>query len=195
MKRAHPFIENLRFSMRHPVVKAGIVASVVSVAIVVAIGFSYWWPAQRDTERLVEAIQAKRKAVVAAMHAGDVARAYERTRREAAVVEEKLSAVIGQAELVKSLSRLAKKKGVKILAEAYEEGRERGGYVPLYVDLALEGRYSSLRHFLNGIQTLPVWTMVQEAKLARLQKGAGWVKARLRLVTYRKVAAADAVAS
>ncbi len=195
MKRLHAVVEHLLYAARHPLVKAGILACGVSGVIFLVVGVGYWWPVQRDYRNLVESIQTQRKAVVDTLHAANVAQSYRRALEGIAVLEKKLDYVSGQAELVRNLGRLAKKRGVKILSESYEEGKARSGYVPLYLNLTLKGGYRGLRKFLLDVPTLPSWSVVQEVRFERSRGGSRLIKGYIRLITYRKTKAQKPAAS
>jgi hypothetical protein len=75
---------------------------------------------------------------------------------------------------------------VKILSEAYEEGKAKDDYMPFVHELTLQGGYAELRRFLVALQDLPTFTVVQDAVMSRAGNAAV-IKAQLRMHTYRKV--------
>lgn len=170
----------LGYSLRHPLVKAGNVASLVAAAALAAAA-AYWWPAQRADAALTERLAAERRALVEARQAGDAARNHARNLRDVPLLEAKLAAAVDQTRIVDGLARLARAHRVRILDQGYAARRDNKGLV---VELAVEGAYGSVRNFVHGLNTLPVWIEVQEAQLDR-SGGTGGVKSRLRLVSFR----------
>jgi Tfp pilus assembly protein PilO len=176
-------------AQRHPLVRAGRLAVLVSLALVLLVGALFWWPAQRAHNQAAAEADVKRKTLMTVMHAKEIARAHALATKQIEVLERKLNADKVQASLVEQLSALAGKHGIKIVSEVFEQGREQKGYLPLHLELNVQGSYSGLRGFLIGLQSLPTWTYVQEGAITADQN-RGVLKARLRLVTYRRVAPA-----
>ena len=187
MNYVRPFLENWRYAARHPAVKAAL-TSLAFLVIMAGVAFGYWWPAHREQRDLIAQIETQRRATVDALQAVEVARAYQAAKSTAGTLEQKLNAAGGQADLVKSIERIAAQRGVRIVSQAYEEAKAKGQYSPLYLDIGLQANYSSLREFLADLHTLPVWIEVQEMNLERSREHAGLIKAGLRLLTYRQAA-------
>lgn len=170
----------LGYSLRHPLVKAGGVACLAATtALAVAAG--YWWPAQRADAELAERLAVERRALVEARQAGELARNHARNLRDVPLLEAKLAAAVDQTQLVDGLGRLARAHRVRIVNQSYAARRDKGGLV---VELAVEGAYGSVRNFVHGLATLPVWIELHEVQLDRGGDG-GAVKGRLRLVSFR----------
>lgn len=187
MNRLRPLLENWRYAARHPAVKTAL-ASLSLLLIVAGVAFGYWWPADREYRSLMAQLDTQRRAAVEALQAADMARAYHTARSAADVMEQKLNAPGGQADLVKSIERIAAKRRVRIVSQAYEEAKAKGEYLPLYLDIGMQANYSSLREFLADLHTLPVWVEIQEMNLERSREHYGSIKASVRLLTYRKTA-------
>lgn len=185
MNRLRPLLENWRYATRHPVVKTAL-ASLMLLLIMVGIASAYWWPADREHRSLMARIDTLRRAAVEAMQAADVARAYRAVQSAVEVQEQKLNTPGGQADLVKSIERIAVKRRVRIVSQAYEEAKVKGDFAALYLDIGLQADYPSLREFLADLHTLPVWIEVQEMNLERSREHSGLIKASLRLLTYRR---------
>ena len=181
-----PLLASLRYSARHPYVRAGMIAGAAALALMALAYAGSWWSAGREHARLIEGIESKRRAAVDSAHAGEVARAFQRARRDIDAIERKLEAAVEQAVLVEKLGRLARSKNVKVVSESYEEGKALGaGYVPLIMDITLQGSYPDMREFLLDLPALPALIEVQDARIERARESAGVLKARLRLVAYR----------
>ncbi len=185
MNRIQSLFQDLRYAGRHPWIKAGLASfALLLMGVVVSIG--YGWPAYRERQALIGQIDTQRRAAVDALHTADVMRVYHAAKVAAGALEQKLNAASGQADMVKSLERIATKHHVRIVSQAYEEGKIKNEYSPLYLDISLQANYASLREFLADIHTLPVWVEVQEMNLERSREHPGLIKASLRLLTYRK---------
>lgn len=185
MNCLRPFLENWRYATRHSAIKAALV-SLALLLIVTGVTFGYWWPADRERRTLMAQIDMQRRAAVEALQASDMERAYRSARSTVEVLEQKLNASGGQADLVKSIERIAAKRRVRIVSQAYEDAKAKSDFVALYLDIGLQADYPSLREFLADLHTLPVWVEVQEMNLERSREHIGLIKAGLRLLTYRK---------
>ena len=184
----------LRYTFRHRRVRLALVATTVSAVAMAAVVLLLWWPARHAHQTLVDAIDTQRRVVVDALHARDLAHSYGEATKIVPTLESKLTRAASQAELVTQVEKLARRHGVRIISEAYEEGKNKGAHVPLYLDLALQGPYHSLRQFLRDIPTLPMWSEAQELRLERSREHRG-LRAQVRIVTYRRATVAAAGAS
>lgn len=188
---ARRWAADLRYSARHPAARSGLCA-VAAAAVLALAAAGAWWPAQREQAALEESIAAKRRSVVQARQADELARAYAQARGAVAVLEKKLQHGATQAQLVENFARLARRHGVRILAETYDEGRGTAGAQPaLSAELTVQGSYPALREFLRELSGLPTWSEVHEVRLETVQ-GSGTQKGRIRIVTYRRAAPAEA---
>lgn len=186
MSRFQSWFADLRYAARHPWAKAALVCLLISLVFNGAV-LAYWWPAHREHQTLTTRVDSQRRAIVDARRATDIARAYEAARSNVSLLEQKLNVSGGQADLVTSLGRLATKRHVRIASQAYEEGKVKNEYLPLYLNIGLQADYSSLREFLADLFTLPVWVEIQEMNLEQTREHPGLIKASLRLLTYRKI--------
>lgn len=174
--------------MRHPFVRLGVGVAAAAAVATLTVYLAFWLPAEHAHQALIADIDVKRKGIVTALHAHDVVRAYNQAQKILPSLERKLENAGGQSDLVNHLEKLARKRGVKILSESYEEGKSKGPYAPLHLDIALQGGYPALRAFLRDIPALPAWGEIQELRLERSREGAGQIRAQMRLVTYRRTA-------
>ena len=187
MNRLRSGYANGRYAVHHPVIRAAL-ASQLLLLIVTAVALAYWWPAYREHQSLVTRIETQRRRAIDSLHTMDVARAYRAASANADALTRKLHASGGQADLVKSLEQLAARCHVRIVSQAYEEGKGKSEFLPLYLDTGLQADYPALRAFLARLSTLSVWVEVQEMTLERAREQPGVIKAHLRLLTYRKAA-------
>src|SRR5262245_9454431 len=177
----------LRYSARHPWARAGLWAAGASALLMFGAA-ALWWPAQRERLALEGEIAAKRRALVQARQSDDLARAYVQAHAAVAVLDKKLEHGATQAQLVENFARLARKHGVRIAAETYDEGRNASGAQPaLSAELSIQGSYPALREFLRELSALPTWSEVHEVRLETV-RGAAVQKGRIRIVTYRGAA-------
>jgi Tfp pilus assembly protein PilO len=175
------WLADLRYSARHPWARAG--AWACGCALV---AFAAWWPEQREQAALEEAIVSQRRTLVDARRTEELARAYLQARKEIAALDRKLGHAATQAQLVQDFARLARRHGVRIVSETYEEGR--GVQPTLSAELAVQGAYPALRDFVAGLAGLPTWSEVHEVRIESA-RGAKLQKGRVRIVTYRQAAA------
>lgn len=191
MSALNVWMRSAAVAQRHPLVRTGRIAVFVSLTLALLVGTLFWWPAQREQAEAAAEVDAKRKMLMTAMHAKEIARAHALAAKQIDALERKLNADNVQASLVDRLAALASKHRIKIVSEVFEQGREQKGYVPLHLELNVQGGYAGLRGFLVGLQTLPTWTYVQEGAITADQT-RGVLKARLRLITYRRGTTAQA---
>lgn len=177
--------DDLLFSLRHPRVRAGFAALVISVAALVVVSAAYWWPARHAAETLQAKIEERRLEISSADSRAQLAGASRRAAGQVAQIEKKLDASVTQAVLVQNLTALARRHNAKIVSQSYEEGKPKDGYAALVHELTLQGSYAELRGFIGDLQGLPTFTIVQEAILGRTANAAA-IRAQLDMVTYRR---------
>lgn len=181
------FIEAVRYSAGFPPARAGLIAVLGASAMVAVLAVVFWWPVAREHGNLIDDVQRARRATVEAQQTAELIRAYRRAVDTVTTIERKLDTPLRQAKLVESLGQLARKRGVRVLSESYEEGKPQNGYLPLALDLSLQGNYASVHGFLAEIHNLPAWVEVQEARFEGIREAGGrLVRAQIRLVAYRK---------
>lgn len=180
------FKEDFLFSLRYPRVRAGIAGVAVSGLLGLIAGVGYWWPAVQAANRLNVEIERIRSEISNAEYNLKLAQTSGQAVKQIALIERKLDTSFTQAALVQSIAALAHRHQVRIVSEAYEEGKPRGGYyAPLVHELTVQGGYSDLRSFIAGVQQLPTFTVVQEAVLSR-SPNSSVIKAQLNIITYRR---------
>jgi hypothetical protein len=176
-------LAELRYCLRHPWARSGLVAfGLTCVFLVVALAL--WWPAQLEHSALEQEIAAKRRALARSQQSEELLRVYERSQKEVAALERKLQHGATQAQLVQGFARLARRHGVRIVSETYEEGRNAAAQPALSAELAVQAAYPALRDFVRELAALPTWSEVQEVRIESAA-GAQVQKGRLRIVTYR----------
>jgi len=187
MSRLRLLFAGLRYALKHPWARTAQVFLLILLVLNGAV-LSYWWPAHREHQMLTARIDSQRRAMVEARRATDIAHAYAVARSSVSLLEQKLDVSGGQADLVTSLGKLATKRHVRIASQAYEEGKAKNEYLPLYLTIGLQADYLSLREFLADLNSLPAWVEIQEMNLEQAREHPGLLKASLRLLTYRKIA-------
>lgn len=177
-------VRMLRYGMRYSRVRNGLFAMAVGIVLVLVTAV-YAWPAQRETGRLLIEIEKTRRTIANDVIARQLTKAATNAERELAHLEPRLHVQGAQLLLIKRFTELAKRLGMQIVGESYEEGKPKDGYTPLHHELNLQGNYSAMRQYLNELHKTPTLTLIQEASFNR-SGTSGQVKVRLRLVTYRK---------
>lgn len=179
--------ENFYFSLRHPQLRSSLLLLMITLLFLVGTGVFYWWPARSSAEHVRTQIENKRQEIFRLELSARLAQVSGRAAQQVAQIENKLDASITQASLVKNLAALARKHNVKIISEAYEEGKSEDGYTPLVHTLTLQAGYPQIRGLFSGLQSLPSFTILREATLAQ-STGVNAVRAQLSLITYRRTA-------
>lgn len=186
MKATYPFAENIVYSLRHPLIKAGIAASGSAIILAIVVCFGYWMPVHNDINSLTESVNYERKRIIDDTRSVQIYSAYLSATKQLTAIDKKINSPAGHADLVNDIDNLAIHRKVAIISESYDEGKERNGYTPLYMELSLQGDYQGLMEFLVDIRSLPTWTVVGEGSISRLAGQRDLVKAQLRLITYHK---------
>ena len=173
----------LRYVLRHPVVRAGAWAAALCL-VAAATSFAAWLPTHQRVQHLAQELGAKSRALREADQSEKVRLAYEQARKAVEVLEAKLEQAATQAQLLEDFGRLARQHGVRIVSEAYEEGKGAGVQQTLNAELAIRGSYGSIRGFLAATSALRTWSEIDEVVLERARE-AGVVEGKVRIVTYR----------
>lgn len=185
MNRLHTFAM-LRYSLRCRAVRLALGALLMAALCCLAIALAWWAPVRREHEQLARTIDAARQARLSAARLQDAARAEQQVRPTVLALERKLQTHAGQADLIQGIARLAAHRGVRVVSQAFDEGKPQADLrQPLYLDLGLVGDYAALRHLSADLATLPMWIEILEERLELSAPGSTQVRAQLRLLTYR----------
>jgi Tfp pilus assembly protein PilO len=185
MKHFAEGVELLRYTLSSRTARSALYALAGAAVVCLAVAGVWWLPAQREHARLEQDIATRRAAIVDAARAAGVADAQRRALVAVALLEKKLGARAGQAELIRNVARLAAQRGIQVVTQSFDQGRTQRGEDALYLNLGLTGSYPSLRLLLDDFAGLPVWLEVVEAHIERANEGGSMVRAQLRLATYR----------
>lgn len=175
----------LRYSARCKAVRHGMFAVLAAALLALVIMLAWWGPAQREHAQLLHSIDARRAAMVEGVRSAQVARAQREALPVVALLEKKLQAHSGQAELIQGIARLAARRGVRVVSQSFDEGKAQRGDAAIYLELGLLGDYPSLRRLMGDLAALPMWIEVVEERLELVNASGGQVKAQMRLLTYR----------
>lgn len=186
-------VNALRYALRHPYVRLALWVD-LALVVALAVGAALWWPTAREHQTLASAVDAKRQQLVFAQQAGTLVRAFRHAQVAVPRLEGKLRLSARQSDLVDQLGRLARQHGVRIVSQSFDDGKARGAYLPLQVNLGLQGPYGALRDFMDGLPSLPVWTEILEASLERSRESPEAVRAQLRLLAFRHTGSVGAAA-
>lgn len=178
--------------LRQRTVRVSLVLALLLVLLCVVVWSVTLWPARAAHARLTADIRDLRGEIISAAQRTALQAAVTQATLELAQARLKLQQDLPQSELVARLSGLAAEHGLRLLDQAFEQGRPQGDYLALALDLALEGRYGDMRLFVQALDGLPVWISIVDASLERSRADAGLVRAKLRLVTYRPAGSAIA---
>lgn len=177
--------EGFLFSLRYPRVRLSIMGFLCSVLLGAIVGLVYWWPMIHTSNRLTAEIDDRRREIASAEYNLKIAKISGQAAKQIALIEKKLDTSVTQAALLQNMAELANRNNVKIISEAYEEGKTKDGYSPLVQELTVQAGYSDLRGFIAGVEQLPTFTIVQEAVLSR-STNSSVIKAQLNIITYRR---------
>jgi Tfp pilus assembly protein PilO len=173
----------LRYCLRHRAVRTGAWSCALALGVAV-VAAAFWWPVHKRVHSLQEQFTAARREAVDQQQLEQDLAVYARAQTNAARLQAKLAYAATQAQLVEDLAGLARSNDVRIVSEAYEEGRRTGTHGVLNADLAVSGTYRALRQFLDGVAALPSWSEIDAVELERA-KEIGAVNGKVRVVTYR----------
>lgn len=174
---------SLRYYLRHPMVRAALWACAV-FTVIAAVVLTMWWPGERSRRELERGIEARRADIVQMREQERVASAFGQAQTGVTSLETKLAYAATQAQQVSDLAQLARKHGVSLISQAYEESTRKNEPPRLYTELTVQGSYRALDNFITDLPQLPSWTEAQDVVIERAHDG-GAVKGRMRLVTYR----------
>jgi hypothetical protein len=186
MMRLADIKEELFFALRHPRVRISIAGFVISSLLALAVWAAYWLPIMHAADTVKIKIDERRAEILNAEYRGKLALASSVAAQQVALIEQRLDASVTQGVLVQNIAALARRSKVRVISEAYEEGKLNNGYLPLVHELTVQAGYSELREFLSGLQQLPIFAIVQEADLSRSSSSYN-IKAQLNIVTYRRI--------
>jgi Tfp pilus assembly protein PilO len=175
----------LRYVLRHPRVRAALMATVMSMAILLLVVLAYWLPARHASQSLADEIDHYRLIAHDKRYSAELAVAAMRASAQVAEAEKKLDQNAVQSVLVQHLSQLAKRHGLRILTSNYDEGKAQDGFQPTSHELTVQGGYSGLRGFLADIPSLPTLTVVEDCSITRNREG-GSLKATMLFRTWRR---------
>ena len=174
----------LRYSLRCGAVRQGGGAMLAAAFACLVITLGWWGPARHEQVQVQQEIDANRAAAAEAARSTQVARAQRDALEAVARLEKKLEVRAGQADLIQGIARLASRRGVRVISQAFDEGKVLRGDAPLYLELGLLGNYVALRGLMGDLATLPMYIEVVEARIDR-SGGSAQVRAQLLLLTYR----------
>ncbi len=175
-----------RHSLRSGAVRLGLGALLVATLGCLLIVLAWWGPAKREQLQLTRELDERRLVRAHTERLQQAARAQQQVQPTLAALEKKLQVRAAQADLIQGIARLAARRGVRVVAQSFDEGRPQPGQAqPLYLELGLLGDYVALRRLTGDLATLPMWLEIVEERLELAGPGSSQVKAQLRLLTYR----------
>jgi len=179
-------LSEFRYLMRHSVVIFGFWL-LVGLLVTLLLEFVFLWrPINEQQQALLSRIEVFRKEILSAKHSTEISEAFEQVSKEMPKIEEKLLADNGQAKFVEVIEKILRKHSLRLTSQSFEEGKAIEGYSPLYLELAIQGRFQEVYGFIADIPSLAVWAEVQDVRMVKATKGNNAINAQVRVLTYRK---------
>lgn len=178
--------EELLYSLRHPHIRVHVVGSIALWLIVMVVWLAYLLPMTRTLDAVKANINRYQIEISNSEYRAKIGLVSENAARQVADIERRLDASVTQATLVQSIASLARKSNVKVISEAYEEGKIINGCLPLVHELTVQAGYAELRDFISGLQQLPILAVVEEADFSR-SSTSPLIKGQLRVITYKRI--------
>lgn len=186
MKMILEWMVMLRYSLRCAAVRRAAMTAAASAAISITIAIAWWGPAKQEQARLQGAVDAIRIANAENARMASAVQAEHEALQSVALLEKKLAMPASQAELIQGVDRLAARRGVRVVAQSFDEGKAQHKDGALYMELGLVGNYGSLRGLMGDLASLPMWVEVVEVRFDRGGDDGAPLRAQLRLLTYRE---------
>lgn len=183
----HPVVTHVLFTFRHPVIRSGGIAVVVTASIFVISLLVFWYPSSSKHNEIQQDIDHLNNKLVALRQLNNLSHTYYATEKTLKKVEKKLDTSISLAEFTNALYKLASKNSIKIISKSSRDMQEKQDYKILYQELTLQGKYKSMRRFMLGLREMPVWTLIKEARLKK-KKGSNVLIGDFVLASYQKKA-------
>jgi len=181
-------IDDLLYLLRHPWARRGAFA-LGGAIVLLAVTAAATWPLRNESARLEDEIAARRRALVSERQAEELARDYHRALADLPRFEAKLDRAFGQAQVIEELGRLARRRGVRILAQSFDDQRLRSPHQVMAAELTVQASYGAIRDWMTGLGELPFWIEVQELRLEAARE-PGVVQGRIHLAVFRRGARA-----
>ncbi len=185
MRRSEDVLTQLRYGMRHPVVRAGGILALTLFLCGLLVLFAWWGPMKLEQWKYQETLESKRKAWLDSKRALELSQGSRKASATVALLERKLDSRLNQAEAVQIISRLAAKHGVRVLSQSFEAAKKQEQVATLFIDLTLLGSYQGMRGMLEDLPNMSGWVEVLEAGFDSALIGGAQVKGQLTLAAYR----------
>jgi Tfp pilus assembly protein PilO len=186
VKRFAPILFFCRYVLLHPPLRMAAWAAAFFLALDLVVLVGFWGPAAFRHHWLEKSIGEYRRTEREMRQAGEYAGRYEQLVKKTDRLEAKWKNSATQADLIESLTRLSSKNKLKVVSQDFDVAPAKGGGQSLKQNLALVGNYTSIRHFLDDVESLPTLTVVEQARLERAGETGSKVRAILQLCTYIK---------
>jgi hypothetical protein len=147
MMRLADIKEELFFALRHPRVRISIAGFVISSLLALAVWAAYWLPIMHAADTVKIKIDERRAEILNAEYRGKLALASSVAAQQVALIEQRLDASVTQGVLVQNIAALARRSKVRVISEAYEEGKLNNGYLPLVHELTVQ---AGIQNYVNS---------------------------------------------
>jgi Tfp pilus assembly protein PilO len=185
MKSLKKILYRLRYALRHPLLRAGVIATLAVLLASLLVALAWWGPMKLEQWKSIEALEAKQLELHEAKRASAISQANRNALTTVTLIEKKLHAEMNQAQAVQLLSQLAARQKVRVLSQSFETGKKQEQIEALYIDLTLLGDYRGIRGMLAELPKMDGWIEVLAANLDSAAKGGAQVKCQLTLAVYR----------
>lgn len=179
-------LANLRYAVRHPLVRVAFVVCAVAIAAVCTAATLVLFADSALATRQRE-LAAQTRVLQEQGRSNELRETFERVSTDVARIDVKLDYAATQGQLVQDFAELAARHNVTILNQSYEEGRRNGALQALNTELTVRGSYRAIRGLLLDVPALRAWTEVREVLLERARE-AGMVNGKIQLATFRRAA-------
>lgn len=185
MKKLGNVLYRLRYTLRHPLLRAGVIATLAVLLAALLLTLAWWGPMKLEQWKNIDTLDAKHLELREAKRALGISQANRNAQTTVALIEKKLHAEMNQAQAVQLLSKLAARQKVRVLSQSFETGKKQEQIEALYIDLTLLGDYRGIRGMLAELPKMNGWIEVLEANFDSAAKGEAQVKCQMTLAVYR----------
>ncbi len=185
MIRFGEYRSTLSFIWQCRTLRHAVYLSLTILLITSVVALSWWLPAKVQVNKLENAIATKRKMMVSNVRLVQLRDAQRRAELEIPALEKKLNSTMSQADLVRTIAKLAKDHGIHIMSQSFDEGKDDRDNAALYIDLNLSGSYAAIRGMAADLTALPIWVEIIDASFLNNSEKTVSISAQLRLLTYR----------
>lgn len=174
--------QRIRAYLRVPVLRSGLLVSLLAALVAVATIWGDWLPAQDRQARANAHVIALTRAIAGTEARLALTDRYLELTAQVDRFEALLRTDIDRSQLVERMTALAAAAGTRIIHGANSFGQPRAGFVPVIQDLTVEGAYEDVREFLDLVSDLETFSLLLSAEISANPDGT-LVRGKLRFMT------------